>query len=346
MRSTNIQLLHLNDDLLQIIVSCACLLDTFAVCSLSQVCAKFHWMCAQEPLWKLLCAKKQLGFKYAHPAMACQDLYKLFHSIQTHCKTTIQSWTDYTLSISKNACAGQRALRLLKTLPENVMVIHDFAFYNCHHLMLDTLPTRSLSLIKESAFEACRSMTLSNWLGDLERAREASGFEGSLRVIGPRAFMNCHELALSKLPDSITDICEQAFAHCYKLALTALPPKLVSINTMAFAHCKELSLTHIPGDVVSIDCRAFEGCVGLKRISFPHFLIQIGERAFNGCKALECIDFTLSIYLDVIEGGAFEGCTSLTTLVPPSAKLVGGFKIAEDAFKGCPKFTKWTPGGL
>jgi hypothetical protein len=85
-----------------------------------------------------------------------------------------------------------------------------------------------------------------------------------VKIIGPNAFYEIHELTEVSLPEGLTEIGDMAFANCYKLASVSLPESLVSINYYAFGWCDELKELTIPAGVTDIGFSAIDTSVFLR----------------------------------------------------------------------------------
>ena len=91
------------------------------------------------------------------------------------------------------------------------------------------------------------------------------------------------------------------------------------------------------GDVTEIGYMAFYECATLASITIPETILEIANHAFTRCSALISINLPNSIKRQ-IGAGAFEGCTSLTSIVIP-----GDIELIQDnAFGGCTSLTTVT----
>ena len=125
--------------------------------------------------------------------------------------------------------------------------------------------------------------------------------------------MNCNSLALTSLPDGLTNIDLGAFLNCTSLALTSLPDGLTSIGDRAFCGCTTLALTSLPRGLTSISDRAFLDCTSLALTSqtLPDRLTSIGSEAFYGCHRIaatvNCVgQLTITTAVTTIGVGAFD----------------------------------------
>ena len=118
------------------------------------------------------------------------------------------------------------------TIPSDLTIIGQYAFYTCTKLALASLPAGVTS-------------------------------------IKSYAFYNCIPLAFTSLPAGVTSIGQYAFYNC-NLALTSLPAGVTSIGYNAFQNCKgikKLTFEGIPTGTISSS--AFNGCTNLTVINVP-----------------------------------------------------------------------------
>ena len=141
-------------------------------------------------------------------------------------------------------------------------------------------------------------------------------------------------------------ICDRAFFVCINLTSIGVPNSVKDIGEWAFAGCSLLSSIDIPNSVISIGNNAFAGCLSLKYISIPESVICLNGNPFGDCEGeIECLSANFIYEDDVlfnkdkseiisfrnqeiesyiipdsvtsIGDGAFEGCSSLSSLVIP-----------------------------
>ena len=151
------------------------------------------------------------------------------------------------------------------TIPRDIKIIGDFAFYRCSGL------TGGLNL------GGCTSLT----------------------SIGYSAFSYCRGLTSISIPSSLTSIGSYAFSGCDgftgELNLGGCT-SLTSIGSYAFSGCDgltgELNLGGCTS-LTSIGSYAFSGCSGLTSVDLSGCtsLTSIGNSAFNNCRALESVVF-------------------------------------------------------
>lgn len=139
-----------------------------------------------------------------------------------------------------------------------------------------------------------------------------------------------------------------AFSHS-GLQSIEIPRSVETIGIGAFGECTDLAtvtfeegsqLKKIEGGYKD-DLGAFFNCTSLTSIEIPASVENIESSAFQGCTALTTVTFEKGSQLKTIEGGdissggAFENCTSLTSIKIPASVVA----IGEDAFTECKALT-------
>jgi hypothetical protein len=155
----------------------------------------------------------------------------------------------------------------------------------------------------------------------------------------------------AKIDDSINTIPCDAFRGCEQLIEVEGHIKLKKIEEAAFLQCPSLIKLTKMGGVVEIECNAFKSCEALSDLEFGKLEI-IGNSSFCFCKSLRsvnmpsvrrvgvcafayCKALTEAVFgedLERIDGGAFNGCTSLRRIAIP---LKDNLIISNNAFYGC-----------
>ena len=191
----------------------------------------------------------------------------------------------------------------------------------------------------------------------------------SVTSIGGNAFNRCSGLTSITIPNSVTSISWSAFSDCSGLTSVTIPNSVTIIGSDAFYGCSGLTSVTIPNSVTIIDSRAFYRCSGLTSITIPNSVTSIGDGAFGGCSGLTsivvesgntkydsrdncnaiietasnklvagCKNTVIPNSVTSIGGGAFKGCSSLTSItIPNSVTSIGG-----SAFSGCSGLTSVT----
>ena len=181
--------------------------------------------------------------------------------------------------------------------------------------------TYSVTSIGNSAFSGCTSLT-------------SITIPNSVTSIGSSAFFGCTGLTSITIPNSVTSIGDGTFWRCSSLTSITIPNSVTSIGSSAFSGCTGLTSVTIPNSVTSIGYYAFEGCTGLTSI-----VVESGNATYDSrdnCNALietatnallrGCNITIIPNGVTSIEGGAFLGCTGLTSItIPNSVTSIGDY---------------------
>ena len=193
--------------------------------------------------------------------------------------------------------------------------------------------------------------------------------------IGYHAFCGCTLLTSITLPNSITEIGRCAFKDCFNLTSITLPNSITEIGRCAFNGCSSLTSITLPNSITSIGSNAFFCCTSITSINIPNSIINIGVGAFynvpnivysgtvkgspwgaisvNGyvegylvyedetkttllaCSTAAKGKIIIPNSVTSIGDGAFDGCTSLTSItIGNSVTSIGSY-----AFFGCTSLT-------
>ena len=214
----------------------------------------------------------------------------------------------------------------------------------------------SVTSIGGGAFSGCSGLT-------------SVTIPNSVTSIGEYAFYGCIGLTSVTIPNSVTSIGEYAFYGCIGLTSVTIPNSVTSIEGGAFRDCIGLTSVTIPNSVTSIEGGAFRDCIGLTSVSIPNSVTSIESSAFGGCTGLislklesgnsvydsrdncnaiietstntliaGCKNSTIPNSVTSIGGGAFSGCTGLTSVTIPNSVA----SIGASAFYGCTGLTEVT----
>ena len=130
-------------------------------------------------------------------------------------------------------------------IPDSVITIGNYAFYNCQRLTTLTIPDAVTS-------------------------------------IGNSAFYYCSSLQTINIPDGVTTIEDYTFYNCSNLRILTLGNNVTSIGNSAFGYCN-LETLIIPDSVITIGDNAFEYNYELKNVTIGSGVTDIGNSAFYYC---------------------------------------------------------------
>ena len=239
-----------------------------------------------------------------------------------------------------------------------------YALFDCNDLICLSLP-QTMTVIEKFALYNGASL------------KQIDGLE-RIVTFGDRALMDCSDLQIVTLSDSLQTVGFAAFEGCSSIRSLTLPfvgntrtentylgyifgaaqpdfakgfyPKHLeritltefcqTLGNYAFFECESLREITLNEGLTSIGVRAFYGCTSLWSIKFPNTVTTVRELAFANCDALSTIDFGQG--LTTIGINAFYNCDSLTQIVLPDTLKM----LPASCFAGCISLTKVDLGGV
>ena len=231
-------------------------------------------------------------------------------------------WYDYRESIT------------VIVLPEGLTCVGNYAFYECEYVKTVEIP-ESVTYIGSDAFSDCSKLT-------------SVTIPEGVTSIGGSAFCMCDSLTSVTIPGSVSSIGGQAFRFCSRLTSVTIPEGVSSIEYYAFSGCTSLISVTIPSTVTNIDYAPFADCQALSEIMVSEenesFRVEDGilydselTRLIQ-CPAARSGAVTIPSSVNVIENGAFYGCSGLTSVTIPE----GVTNIGGSAFEDCSGLTSVT----
>jgi len=195
------------------------------------------------------------------------------------------------------------------TIPNSVTTIGGGAFASCTSLADVTIPN-SVITIGGGAFGSCTSLT---------------NVTIGTNVTSVNGFNGCTSLTSVTIPNSVTNIANGAFTSCTSLTNVTIGTNVTCIN--GFSRCTSLTSVTIPSSVATIAESAFYRS-GLNSITIPASVIIIGDNAFAYCTSLAAItvDTNNAIYSSV-DGVLFN--KSQTTLIQCPGGKVGSYTVPD-----------------
>ena len=214
-------------------------------------------------------------------------------------------------------------------IPEGTKIIPNEAFRGCASLTNVVIPN-SVTVIGDGAFNGCASLT--NVV-----------IPDSVTEIGWGAFNGCTSLIGIVVPSSITKIDSYLFSGCTSLTSIVIPDSVTKIGMSVFSECSSLTEIVVDDKNKKFDSRNNCNAIietatntllfGCSKTIIPDSVTEIGKGAFNGCTSL--ISIVIPDSVKMIGLSAFKGCASLTSIfIPDSVTEIGGY-----AFKGCASLT-------
>lgn len=251
------------------------------------------------------------------------------------------------------------------TIPETVIYnditysvtsIGGDAFRYCSSLTSVTIPN-SVMRIGAGAFDGTGIYyDESNWDNNvlyidncLIKTYSISGsytIKENTRLIADYAFQGCRSLISITIPNSVMSIGKEAFSNCSSITSITIPSCVRSIGDCAFVGCFSFTSIVVENGNTAYDSR--ENCnaiietatntliAGCQNTFIPNSVTSIGNGAFEFCTSLTSITIPSSV--TSIGRGAFASCSSLTSLTIPNSIT----SIEQYAFNECTSLTSIT----
>ncbi|MCT4634371.1 MAG: leucine-rich repeat protein [Firmicutes bacterium] len=198
------------------------------------------------------------------------------------------------IRIGNNAFSSKECTEIY--LPETIIEIGEFCFYECKKLKKINIP-RGLLVINRVAFKGCESL-------------ESIVIPDNIVSIEEYAFAQSGLINIT-IPDSVKNIKNKAFYQCKSLEEVILSKNITSIEESTFYMCEKLKKINLPNTLEEINKNAFSFC-GIEEIIIPENVERIGEQAFMGCELLSSINIPNSV--NELSNHIFANCTSLNNI--------------------------------
>ena len=191
------------------------------------------------------------------------------------------------------------------TVPENVMALNRWAFYDCPELTALHLPASLVSVGSSKGFA----------IGFFKCPKLAT-----ITVAAENKYFSASNGRLYYYPDTLDEP-----DYC---GIAAYPTAsgVITIDGVDYAYLggTEITSVTLSASVTTISSSAFEYCEKLTSITIQGDIEAVGYDAFRGCTALRSI--TLPASVQRLNPGSFAQCTSLATVrieatTPPALNL-------------------------
>ena len=241
-------------------------------------------------------------------------------------------------------CSGAFRKTLVNSisLSPKLVIIGDDAFNGCTSLTGTLSLPETITSIGSRAFSDCSftgELHLPNsltYIGAYGAFSNAGNFIGGLRipdkikVIPPRSFFECGFTGELNLNNAI-EFGELTFFCCNFSGNLIIPEGTIKIPQQ-FMREGKLSSIIFPKSLRTIEERAFFDQPNLMDIFIHDGLNSIGKYAFWYCNSLKSLQLPSSI--QIIQAGAFEGCSSISKITCHSIEPPA---VLQDAFDGVAK---------
>ena len=211
------------------------------------------------------------------------------------------------------------------TIPDGVIEIGEYAFYNCEKLKKINIPNK----VEKIGFWSFRHTGLTSVT-----------IPNSVKKVDFAAFACCKNLRNVKILNDETCIMPDTFCGCPKLADEN---GFIIVKNVLWDYYGTDSEVTVPSGVRIIDNGLFSGTLSwesnLTSIVLPDSLEIIGWRTFSFCKKLTSVIIPSSV--KEICCGAFRYCENLKSVTIVNKDV----EIEEKAFAYCENLTIHAPAG-
>ena len=164
--------------------------------------------------------------------------------------------------------------------------------------------------------------TLIKWKGAHTKSLDMNIIETLKGVtnIGEEAFSGNKNIEQIILPKGLTSLADQVFMDCTNLKIVSIPDTVISIGRGAFGDCTNLEEVQLPKGLTEIKDTFFYGCKSLTKITIPESVQSVGYNAFEQTlikeiifpTALKTLDTDVVAWCEKLEKIVFKGTTPPT----------------------------------
>lgn len=226
--------------------------------------------------------------------------------------------------------------KLGTVVANSVTAIEKNAFFGCIALE-KAVVAQTLKTVGESAFSGCLSLSALHYNeGTNNNNEETNGLPVGVTEIGAEAFKDTAFKSFV-IPASVTALGNGVFAYTTESQLEALTIPFIG-NTadkdsdVVFGTFFNGDNTSVPATLAKVDVngatvieeKAFADCGNIQEITLSsEVLTKIYGFAFENCVGIT--EFVVPNNVEFIDGGAFQGCTSIEALTIPFVGQVEAF---------------------
>ncbi len=236
---------------------------------------------------------------------------------------------DGVMEIQQYAFYNCTALETVE-LPDTVKFLRRYAFYN--DVSLKTINLEDVEVIGDYVFTNCETLDNINmpsmYTVGKDGFRNCTGLTSvdltTLRNAGENAFAGCTKLKNVTLGE-LTKLSVGIFRDCGLESVEIFEKKFIPAN--AFSGNESLTSVTFKNGLEAIHDSAFSGDKSLQKVVLPNSAFTLGANVFQDCAALATIEFQANTQIDVTAGNLFRGTALATITVPENS---GFYSMSED----------------